>query len=224
MFNNKIKILALIFVWMVFYECISLCGNSLNIFIKILLLLTYDVLLILYLFRKGCAEEIGLCRMARGTNILLMLPFLVFPIYNLYLSGFRFAGGGTIFLMLTVCTAEEIFFRGIIPNMFKSKKYGLWLSAVIFGLAHAVNLQQYEVGFVIVQIISAFSAGLAYGALTLKSHSLLPALLFHFMTNVSAGSAEPNIQGLSLCAAVYIGYSMIYLKIFKREKENEILH
>lgn len=70
---------------------------------------------------------------------------------------------------------EEFTFRGIVLG--KLRKYGdtfaLFLSALLFGLIHG-NLQQ---------IPFAFICGLGFGFITIKSNSLTPAIIVHFMNN-----------------------------------------
>lgn len=70
---------------------------------------------------------------------------------------------------------EEFAFRGVVLG--KLRKYGdnfaILVSAIMFGLIHG-NLQQAPAGFVI---------GLVLAFITIKSSSLLPAIIIHFLNN-----------------------------------------
>lgn len=74
--------------------------------------------------------------------------------------------------------SEEFAFRGIILN--KLRKYGdtfaILISALMFGLIHGN----------IVQIPFAFIIGLVAGFITVKTGSIIPAMITHFLVNCSS--------------------------------------
>lgn len=85
------------------------------------------------------------------------------------------------FVIMTIVTAvvpafaEEFLFRGVILG--KLRKYGntfaILASALLFGLMHG-NL---------VQIPFAFVGGVFFAFITVKTNSLLPAMIIHFLNN-----------------------------------------
>lgn len=88
------------------------------------------------------------------------------------------------FLIMTLVTAiapafaEEFLFRGVILG--KLRKYGdtfaILISSLLFGLMHG-NL---------VQIPFAFIGGVFFAFVTVKTNSMLPAMIIHFLNNLSS--------------------------------------
>ncbi len=82
----------------------------------------------------------------------------------------------TFVISVTPAFAEEFLFRGIILG--KLRKYGdsfaVLTSAFLFGLMHA-NIPQ---------IPFAFVGGIFFGFITVKTNSLLPAMITHFANNL----------------------------------------
>lgn len=74
----------------------------------------------------------------------------------------------------TVC--EELFFRGVVLSEYQS--YGnlnaIFISALFFSMFH----------FSAVNFLSYFTCGLLFGALTVVTRSVFPAMLLHMLNNV----------------------------------------
>ncbi len=83
--------------------------------------------------------------------------------------------------LLFVSFSEEVFFRGFfqtqLKNMTKSSASPIWITAVIFGLAHFHG----GVLYVILSIICGFFYGYAYH----RTNSLICSMLVHFGVNFS---------------------------------------
>lgn len=83
---------------------------------------------------------------------------------------------GLLLIALLPAISEEFFFRGVVLNSFK-KKYGaiiaIFASALIFGIYH-MNW---------VQGINAFIVGLALGYIYIKTGSIIPCMILHFLNN-----------------------------------------
>lgn len=76
------------------------------------------------------------------------------------------------------------FFRGLLLQ--RLKRYGLkacvLLSSGLFALYHLGNLFVIrDVGYVLLQTISAFSAGMCYAVSAILMDSLLPCVVAHFL-------------------------------------------
>jgi len=85
---------------------------------------------------------------------------------------------------------EEIVFRGIILTLLlahHSEKKSLFISAVFFGVVHYANLLQgfnYEYFiFTTAQVIWAIGMGLFWGCLVIRTNSLLPSIILHYLSN-----------------------------------------
>ena len=85
---------------------------------------------------------------------------------------------------------EEIMFRGIILTVLLahySKKKSIWISAVFFGVVHFANLFHdfnYEhLIFTTAQVIWGIGMGLLWGYLVIKTNSLIPSIILHYLSN-----------------------------------------
>ncbi len=105
--------------------------------------------------------------------------------------------------------AEEFAFRGIILQ--KLRKYGdgfaIFASAALFGLTHGN----------IVQIPFAFFVGIAAGFITVKTNSIIPAVITHFCVNFSAVVVsiieENKIFDIVMTDAIYYTFMLIVVLI-----------
>ena len=111
---------------------------------------------------------------------------------------------------------EEVFFRGImlaiLMRMYSRRKAVLWMTA-IFAVVH---LNMMDVNFAaVVDVVSIFFIGLLFVYLVLKTGSLLPAIVFHYVHDVfvllvqnAPGASEPMVSVLLygfLWAALVVG-------------------
>jgi membrane protease YdiL (CAAX protease family) len=82
---------------------------------------------------------------------------------------------------------EEVGSRGVVLTLFLrhySKRKSIAFSAVGFGLMHLLNLLSgREAVWVLGQVVWSSILGLFYGYIVLKSDSLLPAMLVHWLGN-----------------------------------------
>lgn len=87
---------------------------------------------------------------------------------------------------------EEISWRGVMLVLFMKKysaKKSILITALGFGLFHLINLLDgVDLYFVILQVIMGSALGFFYGYLVLRTNSLFPAMLFHFLVNMFIGS------------------------------------
>jgi membrane protease YdiL (CAAX protease family) len=119
---------------------------------------------------------------------------------------------------------EEILFRGILLTMLLrnfSDRQGLLISSMIFGLSHSIQLLYgTNTLFVVVLVISIILGnGLVFGYLFLKTQSLLPSILLHYLFNTmfmvciyNSGAPFP-LYLLFVSLTAYIIPSLIVLKL-----------
>lgn len=93
---------------------------------------------------------------------------------------------------------EEVAFRGVLLTFFVIK-YSVRKSIVIsssgFAIIHILNIfGGREPVWVVGQVIWAFILGLFYGYLFIKTGSLLPNMIFHYLGNVFVSSFNSYIQ------------------------------
>lgn len=81
-------------------------------------------------------------------------------------------------------------FRGIILtlllNYYSERKF-IWISALFFGIAHYANLlNEFNYEFFIyttAQVAWAIGMGLLWGYLAIKTKSLVPSIILHYLSN-----------------------------------------
>ena len=93
---------------------------------------------------------------------------------------------------------EEVVWRGVILAVFLrvyDQRKAILFSAVCFGLWHILSvLDGYPPVWTAGQIVWAAIAGLFYGYVTIKSGSLLPAMIVHYLGNLFVSAINAYIQ------------------------------
>ena len=93
---------------------------------------------------------------------------------------------------------EEVAFRGIVLTVFLNKyseRKSIFFSSLAFGLMHLLNLTNgADVVWVMGQVTWAFILGLFYGYVFVRTRSLLPPMIVHYLGNAFIGSLVGYIQ------------------------------
>ena len=93
---------------------------------------------------------------------------------------------------------EEVAFRGVILSLFLSKyseRPAILFAALGFGAMHLLNLASgRELVWVLGQVVWAAILGVFYGVVVLKSNSLWPAMVVHYLGNLFVGSLNTYLQ------------------------------
>jgi membrane protease YdiL (CAAX protease family) len=106
---------------------------------------------------------------------------------------------GSPTLLVSIPSAfEEVAFRGIVLTVFLSKyseRKSIIFSSVGFGLMHLLNLAfGRELVWVMGQVVWTSTIGLFYGYVFLRTRSLLPSMIVHYLSNVTIGSLTGYLQ------------------------------
>jgi membrane protease YdiL (CAAX protease family) len=108
---------------------------------------------------------------------------------------------------------EEVFFRGIILVLFMRVfplRKAVFLSTFLFALAHlktiAINLEM------IVDLVSIFFMGLLFTYLVLKTGSLLPAIIFHYVHDIFLLLVQ-NTPGADETLASALLYAFLWIAL-----------
>ena len=111
---------------------------------------------------------------------------------------------------------EEVSWRGVGLVLFMkrySAKYSILITSLGFGLLHLLNLLGgTPPDFVLRQVIFGSALGFFYGYMVLRTDSLLPAMIFHFLVNMFIGSFTHYFQYYAP-AKTQILYSLINLPV-----------
>lgn len=207
----------------------------------------------------GLAALFGYHRIwrARGSGFLRGLLaggyFIFISVYSLMLSlwqlftgevSYRIISFGDILIfiltMFLVGFAEEVFFRGIVANLFLDKlprnKYGVWCavigSGLVFGLMHAGNAISVAPGGALVQTFVAAAMGMALSAIYYRSRNIWAVIFIHAFVDFCA-LAVPTIFSMgtltetigSYSAAQFIGivpYILVCMVLLRKSKMNTI--
>ena len=140
---------------------------------------------------------------------------------------------GNLFLYFAVGAAEEVDFRGIIPNELStvfSRKGVVFLSAAIFGIGHIATAFAADSGLEIcLTVLNAFIFGWLAIEMKLICKNIAPIILLHFLFDfetkivVMDGSellvAECVRGAIMVAAAVWFAVILVGMK-----QENQIEH
>ena len=105
---------------------------------------------------------------------------------------------------------EEVGSRGIVLTVFLSKyseRKSIIFSSLGFGLLHLLNLLNgADVVWTLGQVAWAYIIGLFYGYVFVKTRSLLPSMIVHYLGNVFIGSLTGYMQAsASVATQVFYG-------------------
>ncbi len=108
---------------------------------------------------------------------------------------------------------EEVGSRGIILTLFLNK-YSEWksitFSSIVFGLMHLLNLTNgADLVWVLGQVAWAFMIGLFYGYVFVRTRSLLPSMIVHYMSNAFISSLLGYLQ-MWASVEVQVVYGIIF--------------
>lgn len=159
---------------------------------------------------------------AIGRNILLGLLMATLTLASIFLASLL--TGHFVFDWSTVPSLrwvkgltrgiwEEVFFRGIIlvlfMRLFKLRK-AVFLSTFLFAVVHlnpmAMNVKM------IVDVISIFFMGLLFTYLVLKTGSLLPAIVFHYVHDIFVLLVQ-NTPGADETLASVLLYAFLWIAL-----------
>ena len=202
------------FIWIYVYYLICQIAKKLTTagtnsqWIQSLAIVLYTIALLVWLLLSGKARKLGLCRIKRNYARFAEIAFflLVFPMCNLFTSAYLEKDPAVIVMTFSICLIEEIFFRGLLLQ--RLKRYGLkacvLLSSGLFALYHLGNLFVIrDVGYVLLQTISAFSAGMCYAVSAILMDSLLPCVVAHFFVNITAApDMDIRTGALWVCSGI----------------------
>lgn len=189
-----------------------------------------------YRIRYKGFSKLGFVRMEKGAakRLLCFVPLLVIAFLHLT-AGFDTAEGlkfavANIFFTLSIGMAEEIYFRGIICNMWleEDRVKAMLISAALFALCHLLNMAGgASVTATVLQICFAFIYGLVFALIFAAGKSIVPCVLLHslhdFCSFISAdGSLRFNILMGAIQVVILIIY-LIYLvnTVVRKSKTNE---
>lgn len=173
-----------------------------------------------YIIKYRGISVLGFRKVKKGTakRVLYYSPLLLIA-FSPLVAGVDLEEGAAflianLFLTLGIGMAEEIFFRGIICNLWL--KYGvikaMLLSSVLFGMSHILNVAGgADLLATILQICFAIVYGMVFTLIFIEGNSLIPCVLMHALHDFcSFISAEGSMQSDMLLGAVQFVILLAY--------------
>lgn len=162
------------------------------------------VALINYLIRDKGIEKLGFRKMESGAgrSVLYFIPLFLIA-FSHFTAGLDLEAGAAfvfanLFLTLGIGMAEEIYFRGIICNMWQDRGVvkAMLVSSILFGCCHLLNVMGgASLGATVLQICFAFVYGMVFALIFMIGKSLIPCVLLHALHDLcSFVSADASLQ------------------------------
>jgi membrane protease YdiL (CAAX protease family) len=179
------------------------------------------VISLVLLTRMRWWKEIGFRPL--GEYRLLWLPIL-----PLIVTLFEFSSGGgelvrgTVVLFMLVLTAlngfvEEVFYRGLMLRALAPK--GIWralvVTSLIFAFTHSMNvLAGWSTERVLWQLCYSFALGFGWAAFALRTGTIWPLILIHFLHNFFSLSRSGSVIQTGDLSTVSRGIMLFYTMAF----------
>lgn len=145
------------------------------------------------------------------TNFFL---FLV-PLVNLpYLFS-----GAKINIVLAIISSsfigimEELIFRSFLCRSIEwvsDKNKAIIISSLIFGCFHLINIGSYPFIYVMLQVLYAFSVGIAFSVVFYKCSSIIPCILIHIIIDFLGSFETEPILIVEIFGTIICGLCAIY--------------
>lgn len=190
----------LLFLWAIGYHLSWFPAQWLALpwWASLMLPVCWLLALIRWCFTGGRAKRLFLT-VPRGSWHSLW-PLALFPGWNLLWGGFGHWEASRVAPVLLAAIAEEFFFRGVLLSLWERAhtKGGIFVSALVFAAYHLLSPDSSGI-----QALCALTAGVCYGEATLRTGSLVPAMLAHLAVNLTGTQRmDAHNVGLWLCTAV----------------------
>lgn len=190
--------------------------------------------ILFYFIRSHSISGIGFRRVEKGTmkELYYCIPMIIVALSGM-IAGVDFSQGmsfllASLFLTIGVGLSEEIYFRGIIYNLWKTQGKGkaVMVSSILFGICHLMNVLG-GAGIIetVLQIFFAFFYGIIFALIFIKTESLLPCVGLHFLHDFCAfvGSELTDVAELGLILAQTV-IMLIYIVLLVRHQTKSTIN
>ncbi|MBR0529478.1 MAG: CPBP family intramembrane metalloprotease [Ruminococcus sp.] len=202
-------------------------------FFELMFAVSFTRLLVSFIGKEELRDKTGLCvPKVPAKNAAYYLPMYFVAVLPLF-CGVKAQGGAkemTLFVckMLFVGFLEEIIFRGFLYKAIQKQndKRAVVISALTFGVGHAVNLLNGSSVFeTVIQILFAVGVGFMLVFIVRRTGSLIHCMLFHGLNNAltgfTSGSLLIKLMGsernaviieVAVRLAITVGYTLWLIK------------
>jgi len=171
----------------------------------------------LKVFLAGLFSFVIFCALAAGLSLVMGIfkgdLSTVFSIPELRPDA-DVIGWGYFLLALVPGIWEELAYRGLIQSRLRqvfTTRVSITLSAVFFALFHFSNLVFQPLSLVVPGVVMAFFFGLGWGWLTVRSRSVVPAMISHYLVDalgqifLAVDSSDP-----ALTAGFFLSLTLLF--------------
>ncbi len=156
-------------------------------------------------------------------QLYFFIPLVVIALIPFFCGINVDSGAGMIFanlfLTLGIGLCEEVYFRGIICNLWlrRGEKTAIIVSSILFAVCHLMNLAGgANIIETMLQICFAFAYGVVFALIYITCHSIWPCIILHtlhdFCSFISAeGTVLENIVLGSIQFAILLCYAVIII-------------
>ncbi len=208
------------------------------------MLLILSTITALILKKMKWWKAIGFKRLDKKSLYLLIIP--VIPMIGNLFGSYRSLELGfyIYYLFLTIMSGfvEEGLYRGVMLRVLLQK--GAWravsITSLIFSLSHIMNaLAGWDWQHVVLQLIYSFAIGFGWAAFALKTGTIWPLMIIHFLNNLfsfiktenlikTLQTSKPTMEGIVysvVLSIVFIIYGIIvtrsYMRIEKQQQKKQ---
>lgn len=174
--------------------------------------------------KKETLSYYGICK-CEGKNFYKTNSFLfLVPLVNLpYLfSGAKINIILAIFSSVFIGIMEELIFRSFLYRSIEQlsdKNKAIIISSVIFGCFHLINIGNYPLIYVLLQIVYAFALGIAFSVVFYKNKSILPCIIVHIMIDFLGTFELKPIFIAEVIGTMICSLCAVYFYFFVRKQE-----
>lgn len=192
------------------------------------------VLIIYQKYKKRPMEELGLCKVSKEglKHSYYCIPMIIVAALP-YIEG-PHEGGipyflASFFMALGVGLEEELYFRGYVFNVWKSKpeKTAIIATSLIFGVTHMANLMAGQSFFdTVLQVVFAFVYGIIFILMYILGKSLWPCIILHFYHDFSSFVSDETKMTLEYKIGVVqliimIIYMIMLIRQYRKQQSSD---
>ncbi len=152
-------------------------------------------LLFVLLVNKWTAKDLGFSMpIARSVTIFAIAVYAFFGIIPLFFGMEPIPVSVLLWALYVTAFVEEFFFRAIIHGKLEralGQNKAWFYSGILFGLAHLVTnffVRGLDIVPGILELVGQIIAGWTFGIIYMKTRSLLPSFVAHYVTDFRLGS------------------------------------
>lgn len=165
----------------------------------------------------------GICKW-KGDNFYKTNFFLfLVPLVNVpYLfSGEKINIVIAIISSLYIGIMEEVIFRSFLCRSIEqisNKNKAIIISSMIFGCFHFLNIGNYPLKYILLQVLYAFAMGIVFSVVFYESKSILPCIIIHILVDFLGTFELEPIFIVEIIGTIICSLCAIYYYFFVRKK------